>query len=61
MQKVLQELGCSLKEEELTNLLNRFSSTGLPVLLTWSGLENYLAHCFCFFFSVHSHSLSPLK
>lgn len=56
MQKVLQECGCSLKEEELTDLLNRFSSTGLAVLLTWSGREDKLAHGFLFFLSVHSNS-----
>lgn len=56
MQKVLQECGSSLKEEELTDLLNRFSSTGSAVLLTWSGLQDELAHSFLFFLSVHSNS-----
>lgn len=48
MQKVLEECGCPLKAEELTDLLNRFPSTALTMLLTWAGLGNGLAHCFRF-------------
>lgn len=34
LQKLLQECGCSLKEEELTDLLNRFPLSKLTVVLT---------------------------